>query len=593
MIAANSLRFRLTGFAIVVLLTAVSVSAATITVTNTIDSGAGSLREAIATAANGDTINFSLPNPSMITVLTPLTFASNVTIVGPGASRLAIDGGSGVVVFIVNAGSTVAITGLTIQNGSQLLGGGIFNAGTLTLTNVFVRNNEGQLGGGIFNSGTLTLFSSDVLLNKARLGAVHRGGGIYNFHGTVMLNNTTVESNFVRPSTSTSANTNNDGGGIYNDAGSVTIDRGTISRNLVAGTTSGALATGGGIANVNGSSLIVTDSTIQLSDTGDSVGLGVGSGIANGPSTGPAGTDSVTLANSTLFSNTSFGPGGGIWNNGLLKVVNSTFVVNTAPTFDPSFEGGGGIYNIGTASLTNATFSFNVSTGAGAAIKNAAGTLTIKNSILANSGLTHPNCASVATATTISGGYNLSDDGSCVAFLIQSGDLNSTPAGLDTAGGDHGLHDNGGPTSTVALLAGSAAIDAIPVSPPNDCTDTSGNPVSTDQRGVPRPQQGGCDIGAFEANQAVFFARQQTDTLILIGEVNELPVEPNAQRALLAPLKAALASMKRGLKNPAKILLGVFIIETIAQVKGHVLTNGQATPLITSARTIIASLDAP
>jgi hypothetical protein len=172
MIATNPFRFRLTGLAIIVLLTAFSVSAATITVNNTSDSGAGSLREAIATAANGDTINFSLPNPSVITVLTPLTFVSNVTIVGPGASRLAIDGGAGVVAFIVNGGGTVAITGLTIQNGSQLLGGGIFNAGTLTLTNVFVRNNEGQLGGRIFNSGTLALFSSDVLLNKARLGAV-------------------------------------------------------------------------------------------------------------------------------------------------------------------------------------------------------------------------------------------------------------------------------------------------------------------------------------------------------------------------------------------------------------------------------------
>ena len=153
MIASNSLRFRLPGFAIVILLTAVSVSAATITVNNPSDSGAGSLREAIATAANGDTINFSLPSPSVITVLTPLTFVSDVTIVGPGASRLAIDGGAGVVVFVVNAGGTVAITGLTVQNGSQLLGGGVFSAGTLTLTNVFVRNNEGQLGGGIFNSG--------------------------------------------------------------------------------------------------------------------------------------------------------------------------------------------------------------------------------------------------------------------------------------------------------------------------------------------------------------------------------------------------------------------------------------------------------
>jgi hypothetical protein len=176
--------------------------------------------------------------------------------------------------------------------------------------------------------------------------------------------------------------------------------------------------------------------------------------------------------------------------------------------------------------------------------------------------------------------------------LNQIGDLNSIPADVDTAG-DHGLRDNGGPTSTVALLASSAAIDAIPVSPTNNCTDTNGNVVATDQRGVPRPQANGCDIGAYEANLAMFLARQQTDTLILIGEVNELSVEPHAQTALEAPLKAALGSINRGLKNPAKNQLGAFIKETNGQVKGHVLTTEQATPLITSAQAIIASIDAP
>jgi hypothetical protein len=58
-----------------------------------------------------------------------------------------------------------------------------------------------------------------------------------------------------------------------------------------------------------------------------------------------------------------------------------------------------------------------------------------------------------------------------------------------------GLQNNGGPTQTIALLSTSPAINAIP---PAVCTDASGNPVLTDQRGVARPQASGCDIGAFE-----------------------------------------------------------------------------------------------
>ena len=57
------------------------------------------------------------------------------------------------------------------------------------------------------------------------------------------------------------------------------------------------------------------------------------------------------------------------------------------------------------------------------------------------------------------------------------------------------LQDNGGPTLTVALLPGSPALGA------GACTDANGAPLTVDQRGFPRPQVTGCDIGAFE-NQA-------------------------------------------------------------------------------------------
>jgi hypothetical protein len=55
------------------------------------------------------------------------------------------------------------------------------------------------------------------------------------------------------------------------------------------------------------------------------------------------------------------------------------------------------------------------------------------------------------------------------------------------------LADNGGPTQTHALLPGSVAIDVIPA---DDCVDTEGEPLTTDQRGFPRDSM--CDVGAFE-----------------------------------------------------------------------------------------------
>src|SRR6266699_1970797 len=77
----------------------------TITVTNTNDSGAGSLRDTILSTSNGGTINFSVGYPATITVLTPLTLGPIVNIAGPGGPVLAINGGNPAVVLLINAGA--------------------------------------------------------------------------------------------------------------------------------------------------------------------------------------------------------------------------------------------------------------------------------------------------------------------------------------------------------------------------------------------------------------------------------------------------------------------------------------------------------
>jgi hypothetical protein len=182
--------------------------------------------------------------------------------------------------------------------------------------------------------------------------------------------------------------------------------------------------------------------------------------------------------------------GGGIFNTatGAATVTNSTLAGNSAT----GQSNGGGIYNDGTLTLLSSTLSHNSARNTaaphgaeGGAIFNN-GTLILKSTLLAGQG-TNGNCSGGGT----SDGYNLSDDSTC-SFLTQTGDQNnSSTAGLSPGS----LQNNGGPTRTIALLSTSSAVNAIP---PSACTDTFGNPVLTDQRGIARPQGSGCDIGAFE-----------------------------------------------------------------------------------------------
>ena len=89
-----------------------------------------------------------------------------------------------------------------------------------------------------------------------------------------------------------------------------------------------------------------------------------------------------------------------------------------------------------------------------------------------------------------SNGYNLSSDSTC--SFSGPGDMNNTDPMLGALG------NNGGPTQTIPLLAGSPAIDA---GNPSGCIDSNGHLLTTDQRGYPRPDKEdktGCDMGAYE-----------------------------------------------------------------------------------------------
>ena len=182
------------------------------------------------------------------------------------------------------------------------------------------------------------------------------------------------------------------------------------------------------------------------------------------------------------------GDGGGIWNDGDLTLTNCTVSGNEAD------DDGGGIYNEEDLTLTNCTVSGNEAGDNGGGIYNDEDT-DFKNTILANNTATTsgPDCGG---GDLDSYGYNLVEHISgCTINEVENVGTNIT--GQDPNLGP--LANNGGPTETHALLAGSPAIDAIPQAAGGDY---NGAPA-TDQRGVPRPQGDNCDIGAFEAGPPI------------------------------------------------------------------------------------------
>jgi predicted outer membrane repeat protein len=451
-------------------------------VTNLKDHGPGSLRLAIDVASPGSTITFATTLRGTI-VLTAknLVISKDLSIRGPGAGILAISGGNFGYSIQVLSGASVFFSGLTFKNSEPLQNSFIDNTGELTLTKSIITSNIGS-NGAIDNSGTLTITNSTISNNSG-----YGSGGINN-SGTLTITNSTISNNSGYGS-----------GGIDN-SGTLTITKSTISDNI-------AQAEGGGIDNSG--LFFIMNSTIS---NNKAYGKG-GGGIFNTTGAFPFG-DSVSLTNSTVSGNITFGGGGGIDNSGTFTITNSTISNNKA------YGKGGGIYSPGELILANNTVSDNtaLTSGGGIAVSSLFYTIDfctirgntatqdgggmafyanrakapfhfgngngIGESIVAgNHAHTSPNISGVIR----SHGYNLSQ---YVPFDIHSTDEDlpaSTFLGIDPV-----LRNNGGQTPTHALAPGSWAIDRIP---PDACKITG---ITTDQRGVKRPQGNGCDIGAYE-----------------------------------------------------------------------------------------------
>lgn len=200
----------------------------------------------------------------------------------------------------------------------------------------------------------------------------------------------------------------------------------------------------------------------------------------------------LNVADSTITDNVGFGAGGG----GIGSFISTFKIENSTISYNTSFSGygGGGIINFAagaTSTITSSTIFENQNdSGRGDAIADAfsaPGTTVVKNSVLASPTRGLSDDCYAAPGVVVSQGHNIAGDSTC--SLTGPGDMNSTNPLLGP------LANNGGNTSTHAVLNGSPAIDAIPLA---DCTNTAGIPITTDQRGVGRPQGARCDIGAYE-----------------------------------------------------------------------------------------------
>ncbi len=244
-------------------LIALSTQAATITVINTNDSGAGSLRQALADTNDGDTIDFAVTGTITLTT-DELLVDKSITISGPGSDNLTVDGNHASHIFHVSGGVTATVAGLSITNGGESpgAGGGIYNDhSTLAIDHCTVSGNHGSVGGGVYNDGysgtaTLTVTNSTFSGNSvAAPYSVGSGGGIYNngSYGSATL--TVANSTFSGNSAGVADY--GWGGAIYNDgySGSATL---MVNNSTFSGNSAGYH--GGGI--YNGSGMVTIRHTI-------------------------------------------------------------------------------------------------------------------------------------------------------------------------------------------------------------------------------------------------------------------------------------------------------------------------------------------
>ncbi len=516
------------------------------------------IQHAIDEAAAGDTVDIAAGTYNEHDIIVD----KDLILKGAGADSTVIDAEGLGRVILIEPDLESTIDSLTIAGGysddypesglnsfyERGSGGAIFNSGNLIIINVALIENIADFwgeGGGIYNEGNLTINSSTINNNSAgipwpRGRTTGAGGGIFNT-GNLTITESTISEN--------SSHYSGYGGGILN-TGNLTIINSTTSENKSVYGAGIANVTYGPQTTVPALTLTIISSTITKNRASN------GGGIANYDE------GKLTIIGSTISENY----GSGIDGNGSVAITNSTISKN-----ESGFNGGGIRFGGDSSSyltITNSTISENkVTYGSGSGIYHhwlSNGIVNLKNIIVANDNLVG-NCFGNITSQ----GYNLGSDGTC--NLTEPTDQPNTDPKLEP------LADNGGPTHTHALAAGSPALYTIPVGE-NGC----GTDITTDQRGEIRPFGAGCEIGAFEVSPV-----EATSHLMDYVVAANLP--QGTEQALLSSLNSALEKINAEQNHVASNILAAFVNKVNAQYSKKI-TSADADEFILLAEVIISGL---
>lgn len=448
-------------------------------------------------------------------------------------------GGVERVLHIVNTTALVTINSVLVRFGRMTgptdngsVGGGIRNQGRLTLNDSGVYANTALRGGGIYNEGSIALTNVPVQDNVCEsISGSCSGGGMYSSlssPGTIEIYN----SYFINNRANGGGSSFGSGGGMYvtgTVAYQLTIGDSMFSGNQANGGTGGSSAGGLFINSGLSATANITNTTFQ-SNSVSSGGTVIAAGIfmrTDLAGTLTANLDRVRVINNSAPSST--GTGMYVFSHGdkiTLGVSNSTFSGNSGAT-------GGGIYMTNSAAsnisgvfanFTNTTFSGNTATANGGAlyitrvassspmmvdfnyctIANNTGT-TNGGGIFSSTGTEIDLLSSVIAGNSSSGAPDISGPVFSKDYNHIGNTTGAVISGLTTnnSTGDPQLGPlavNGEATQTHRPNTGSPVINVIP-NGVNGC----GTTYTTDQRGLPRPNDGtSCDKGSVEVNSGPF-----------------------------------------------------------------------------------------
>jgi len=446
-------------------------------------------------------------------------FEANITLNNSTVSQNEPGAGLGVNLHgggIAAIESSLTLNNSTVSGNSSGFGGGIYlDQSDLNMNGSQITNNRAFSGGGLFSglssgtSGIIIISDSEMSFNYAG----NSGGGMTISGATSLsISNSTISSNTAGghgggilvggtstniESTTVSANRAQNGAGVYVASPSVVrINNSTISGNAADDLSSFSTSSGGGILVTSGATATITNSTIS-GNTSTRWGGGAMVSMRFFPDPQPD-PSKLEIINSTLSNNqaTNSAPspasanGGGLAASGLGKLVllNSTVSGNTADVY------GGGIYRKGadTVSLKNSIIAGNTAPN-GAEIKGNSGAgMTSINNLLGHSGLDNASAF-----------FNFTPDASDIV-ATSDGTLASTLGAILKP-----LANNGGPTQTHALPAGSPAIDS------GDQPLCLSEAILLDEQGTSRDEH--CDIGAYEYQESssCFVIRAQSSKTVV------------------------------------------------------------------------------